>query len=159
VLCFAIILAMGLLLIVSLGLGAAVAAANARFGTAGYGITAFARAASVAISFAAMTAILGLTFKLFPSANPRWSEVWIGAATTAALLELGKYAIGLYVVSIHGRSFYRAAGAVLIILLWAYYSSQILLFGAELTKAIADWRKRRRSRRARDRVLDQGTRR
>lgn len=158
-LCFAIILAMGLLLIVSLGLAAAVAAANARFGTAGYGITAFVRAASVAISFAAMTAILGLTFKLFPSANPRWSEVWIGAATTAALLELGKYAIALYVVSIYGRSFYRAAGAVLIILLWAYYSSQILLFGAELTKAIADWRKRRRSRRARYRVLDHGTRR
>ena len=158
-LCFAIILAMALLLIVSLALGAAVAAANARFGTAGYGVTMLVRIASVAISFAAMTAILGLTFKLFPSTNPRWSEVWIGGATTAALLELGKYAIGIYVVSINGRSFYRAAGAVLIILVWAYYSSQILLFGAELTKAIADWRKRRRSRRAQGHVVHHGARR
>ena len=149
-LCFAVILAMGLLLIVSLALGAAVAFANSRFGTGG-DITWFVRLTSSAISFGAMTAILGLTFKLFPNAHPRWSEVWIGAAITAALLELGKYAIGLYVVSINGRSFYRAAGAILIILVWAYYSSQILLFGAELTKAIADWRKRRRSRRTRRR--------
>ena len=158
-LCLAVILAMGLLLIVSLALGAAVAAANARFGADGYGITVVVRLGSVAISFAAMTVILGLTFKLFPSANPCWSEVWIGAGTTAALLELGKYAIGLYVVGINGRSFYRAAGAVLIILVWAYYSSQILLFGAELTKAIADWRVRRRSGRARSRLVGRGTRR
>lgn len=150
-LCFAVILAMGLLLMVSLALGAAVAVANARFGTGGSGITWLVRLTSSAISFAAMTGILGLTFKLFPNAKPRWREVWIGAATTAALLELGKYAIGLYVVSINGRSFYRAAGAILIILVWAYYSSQILLFGAELTKAIADWRGRRRSRRPRRR--------
>lgn len=158
-LCFAVILGLALLLIVSLALSAAVAAANARFGTAGYGVTVLAQWASTAISFAAMTAVLGLTFKLFPSADPRWSEVWIGAATTAALLELGKYAIGLYVVSINGRSFYRAAGAVLIILVWAYYSSQILLFGAELTKAIADWRGRRRARRARGRPLVHRTKR
>jgi membrane protein len=75
---------------------------------------------------------------------------------TAALLELGKYAIGL---CINGRSFYRAAGAVLIILVWAYYSSQILLFGVELTKVIADWRVRHRARRARGRLLHRGTRR
>jgi membrane protein len=148
-LCFAVILAMGLLLIVSLALSAGIAAANARFGTAGKAIPELVQLATSALSPLAMTGILGLTFKLFPSANPRWSEVWIGAGTTAALLELGKYAIALYVVNINGRSFYRAAGAILIILIWAYYSSQILLFGAELTKAIADWRKRRRSRPAR----------
>jgi membrane protein len=146
-LCLAVILAMGLLLAVSLALGAAVAAANARFN--GDDIATAVRWMSTLVSFSAMTVILGMTFKLFPSANPRWSEVWIGAATTAALLELGKYAIGLYVVSVNGRSFYRAAGAILIILIWAYYSSQILLFGAELTKAIADWRRHRRSRRRR----------
>jgi len=144
-LCLAVIVAMGLLLALSLALGAAVAAANARFN--GNDVATVVRVMSMVVSFAAMTLILGVTFKLFPTANPRWSEVWIGAASTAALLELGKYAIGLYVVSINGRSFYRAAGAILIILIWAYYSSQILLFGAELTKAIADWRRRRRSRR------------
>lgn len=148
-LCFAVILAMGLLLILSLTLSAGITAANAHFGTTGNGIPELVQVASAVLSFLAMTAILGVTFKLFPSANPRWSEVWIGAGTTAALLELGKYAIGLYVVSVNGRSFYRAAGAILIILIWAYYSSQILLFGAELTKAIADWRKRRRFKSAR----------
>jgi membrane protein len=145
-LCFAVILGMGLLLIVSLALSAAIAVANARFGTNGNGISELVQLATTALSLAAMTGLLGVTFKVFPSANPRWSEVWIGAGTTAALLELGKYAIGLYVVSINGQSFYRAAGAILIILIWAYYSSQILLFGAELTKAIADWRKRRRAK-------------
>jgi membrane protein len=140
-LCFAVILGMGLLLMVSLALSAAIAAANARFGTNGNGIPELVKPATTAVSLSAMTGLLGLTFKLLPSANPRRGEVWIGAGTTAALLELGKYAIGLYVVSINGRSFYRAAGAILIILIWAYYSSQILLFGAELTKAIADWRK------------------
>jgi len=149
-LCLAVIFAMGLLLAVSLALGAAIAAANARFN--GNDVATAVRWLSTLASFSAMTVILGITFKLFPSANPRWSEVWIGAATTAALLELGKFAIGLYVVSINGRSFYRAAGAILIILIWAYYSSQILLFGAELTKAIADWRRRRRSRWARPRA-------
>ncbi len=151
-LCIAVILALGLLLILSLALSAAVAAANARFGTNGNEIYSLVQWASTAISLLAMTGILGVTFKLFPNANPRWTEVWIGAGTTAALLELGKYAIGLYVVSINGRSFYRAAGAILIILIWAYYSSQILLFGAELTKAVADWRKARRSKPRRSRV-------
>lgn len=145
-LCFAVILAMGLLLIVSLALSAGIAAANAHFGSDGKATLQLVRLGTSAVSLLVMTGILGVTFKLFPSANPRWSEVWIGAATTAALLELGKYAIGLYVVNINGQSFYRAAGAILIILIWAYYSSQILLFGAELTKAIADWRKRRRSK-------------
>jgi membrane protein len=131
---------------------AAVAAANARFGSDENEISSLVQWASTAVSLLAMTGILGVTFKLFPSANPRWTEVWIGAGTTVALLELGKYAIGLYVVSINGRSFYRAAGAILIILIWAYYSSQILLFGAELTKAVADWRKARRSKPRRSRV-------
>lgn len=146
-LCLAIILALGLLLMVSLALSAAVGLANARFGTGGDGGAALLRSVGAAISFAAMTVILAVTFKLFPTANPRWREVWIGAASTAALLEFGKYAIGLYVISINGRSFYKAAGAILIVLIWAYYSSQILLFGVELTKAIGDWRKRQRSRR------------
>jgi len=147
--CFAVILGMGLLLMVSLALSAAIAAANAHFGISGNGIPVLVQLATTALSLAAMTGLLGVTFKVFPSANPRWSEVWIGAGTTAVLLELGKYAIGLYVVSINGQSFYRAAGAILIILTWAYYSSQILLFGAELTKAIVDWRKRRRAKPAR----------
>ena len=148
-LCFAVILGMGLLLMVSLAVSAAIAAANAHFGTNGNGIPELVQLATTALSLAAMTVLLGITFKLVPSANPRWSEVWIGAGTTAALLELGKYAIGVYVVSINGQSFYRTAGAILIILVWAYYSSQILLFGAELTKAIADRRKRRRAKPAR----------
>jgi membrane protein len=153
-LCLAVIVALGLLLVVSLALGAAIAAANAQF--SGNDVATAVRVLSTGVSFAGMTVVLAVTFKLFPSANPRWSEVWIGAATTAALLELGKYAIGLYVISINGRSFYRAAGAILIVLIWAYYSSQILLFGAELTKAIADRRRRRRSTRARPRAEARG---
>jgi membrane protein len=142
-LCLAVIVALGLLLVVSLALGAAIAAANARFN--GNDVATAVRVLGTVVSFSAMTISRAGTCKLFPNANPRWSEVWIGAATTAALLELGKHAIGLYVVSINGRSFYRAAGAILIILIWAYYSSQILLFGAELTKAIADWRRKRKA--------------
>lgn len=149
-LCVAIILALGFLLIVSLALSTTIGLVNARFRGDEEGSAVLVQFIGTAISFTVMTVILAVTFKLFPSAIPNWREVWIGAAATAALLELGKYGIGLYVVSINGRSFYRAAGAIVIVLIWAYYSSQILLFGAELTKAIGDWRKRRRSRRARD---------
>jgi len=146
---FALILALGLILMLSLAVNAGLAFLNQQFGTA---VPRFIEVVNAVVSVAAMATILTLTFKLFSSAAVRWREAWIGAAITSVLLEIGKYAIGLYIVSIAQHSFYRAAGAAAMLLIWAYYSSQILLFGAEITKAITDWRERRRSRRGRKAV-------
>ena len=141
---FALIVALGLILILSLAVNAALALVNQQFGTP---IPRLLEVVNAVVSLSAMATILTLTFKLFSSAAVRWREAWIGAAVTSVLLEIGKYAIGLYVLSIAEHSFYRAAGAAAVLLIWAYYSSQILLFGAEITKAITDWRARRRGRR------------
>jgi len=143
VLSFVLILALGFILILSLAVNALLATFKQQLGN---GIPALIEIINALLSFAAMTAIIALTFKLFSSAAVRWREAWTGAAITSLLLEIGKYAIGVYVVSIAEHSFYRAAGAAAVLLIWAYYSSQILLFGAEITKAITDWRQRRKRR-------------
>ena len=64
---------------------------------------------------------------------PAWADVWGGAATTAALFTLGKYLIGLYIGKAAFGSSFGAAGAFVVLLVWAYYAAQIFLFGAEFT--------------------------
>jgi len=86
-----------------------------------------------------MTVVLfAMIFKILPDASVRWREVWLGATITALLFMIGRHFIGLYIGSKHVVSIYGAAGALGIILIWVYYSTQILLFGAEITKAYAD---------------------
>jgi membrane protein len=91
----------------------------------------------VAVSFLVITLLFALIFKLLPDVTVHWKDVWIGALSTSALFMIGKSLIGMYIGSASIGSVYGAAGSVVVILIWTYYSSLILFFGAELTKAYA----------------------
>jgi membrane protein len=90
------------------------------------------------ISFAVITGLFAMIFKVLPDARMAWSDVWVGAALTALLFTLGKFAIGLYLGKSDVGSAYGAAGSLVILLVWVYYSAQILLFGAEFTQVYAN---------------------
>jgi membrane protein len=89
--------------------------------------------------FAIVVLVLAVIFKILPDAKIRWRDVWIGAVITALLFALGKWALGLYLGSGSAASAYGAASSLITLLLWVYYSSQILLFGAEFTQVYADY--------------------
>jgi len=89
------------------------------------------------VSFTAVTLVFGMIFKLLPQAKVAWADVWIGAAVTAALFSAGKWLIVLYLGETLIVSLYGSAAPLVIILLWSFYSSQILLFGAEFTAVYA----------------------
>src|SRR5438067_13550057 len=82
--------------------------------------------------------LFAIIFKFLPDAKIQWREVWIGAAMTAIFFAIGKWALGLYLGSGSAASAYGAASSLITLLLWVYYSSQILLFGAEFTQVYAD---------------------
>jgi len=89
------------------------------------------------ISFAAVTLLFAMIFKFLPQAKVAWADVWIGAAVTAVLFSAGRWLILLYLGETLIVSLYGSAAPLVVILLWAFYSSQILLFGAEFTAVYA----------------------
>ena len=88
--------------------------------------------------FAVVVVMFALIFKVLPDAKTRWRDVWVGAAMTAFFFLIGKWALGLYLGSGTAASAYGAASSLITLLLWIYYSSQILLFGAEFTQVYAN---------------------
>ncbi len=134
---FAMMLGMGFLLLVSLIVSTAIAALNQLI--AGYLPDAeiLAHAIDLIISFGIVTLLFAVTYKVVPDATVHWSDVWIGAAVTALLFDIGKFLIGLYLGHSTFASAYGAAGSVLIILVWVYYSAQIVFLGAEFTQVYA----------------------
>jgi membrane protein len=92
---------------------------------------------NLGVSFVVVTVLFALILKILPDAKVRWRDVWLGAVTTAVLFTLGKYVLGVYLARGDVTSGYGAAGSLLVVLLWVYYASQILLFGAALTRAWA----------------------
>jgi membrane protein len=139
---FAMVVGTGFLLLVSLVVTAWLAA----MGTyVGYLLPAPAlalEAINTLISLAVITGAFAIIFKLLPDVRIAWRDVWLGAAVTALLFTMGKFLIGLYLGKAAVASAYGAAGSLVIIVVWVYYSSQILLLGAEFTKV---WTKRRGS--------------
>jgi membrane protein len=131
---FAAVLGTGFLLSVSLVLSAAVAA----LGRFGWGwLPAIGRVLELADflgSLAVHTLLFAMIFKLLPDAAIRWRDVWVGAAVTAGLFSVGKLVIGLYLGRSELGAAYGAAGWVILVLAWVYYSAQIVLFGAEFTR-------------------------
>jgi membrane protein len=89
------------------------------------------------VSFVLMTLVFALVFKMLPDVKIRWREVAIGAPLTTILFLIGNYLIGLYLSKTGTASVYGAAGSLVVILIWVYYSSQVLLFGAEFTQVYA----------------------
>ena len=94
-------------------------------------------ALSVVVALALMTVLFAAIFKFVPARRLPWRELFVGAAVTAVLFEIGKFLIGMYLGSQSAASSLGAAGALLGILLWVYYSVQIFLFGAAFTRARA----------------------
>jgi membrane protein len=90
------------------------------------------------VSFAIVVLLFASIFKVVPDARIRWNHVGIGALLTAVLFTGGKFAIGWYLGHSDLGSAFGAAGSILVVLAWVYYSSQILIFGAEFTKIYAE---------------------
>jgi membrane protein len=89
----------------------------------------------VALSVVISTVLFALVYKYIPLERLAWSDVWVGGLVTAILFNMGKFAIGYYLGKSAFASVYGAAGSLLVLLLWTYYSAQIFLFGAEFTKS------------------------
>lgn len=100
---------------------------------------AVALAAYLIFDFGVIVFLFAMIFKYLPDAKIRWRDVWVGAAITALLFGFGKWALGLYLGSGSAASAYGAASSLITLLLWIYYSSQILLLGAEFTQVYADY--------------------
>jgi len=130
---FGLVLGLGFLLLVSLVVSAAIAA----FGKWSYGFfegrEAYLHTLNFGISFAITTALFALIFRLMPRASIAWRDVWVGAAVTSLLFEIGKLLIGLYLGTTSVASGFGAAGSLVVLLLWVYFSAQVFLLGAEFT--------------------------
>ena len=132
---FGMILGICLLLLFSLVISAGVAAITAMFGGT---LPALALSAgNTIISFAVTSLLFAMIFKVLPDLHISWREVWVGAAFTALLFSIGKTLIGLYLGRSAMSSTYGAAGSLIALLVWIYYSSQVFLLGAEFTQVWA----------------------
>lgn len=138
ILSFGMVLVIGFLLMVSLLLSAALTAVSSFVGGGLPGLDALWQIANAVVSFGVITLLFGLIYKFLPDAKISWSDVQIGAAITALLFTIGKGLIGLYLGNSSAASAYGAAGSFVVLLLWIYYSAQILLFGAEFTQVYAN---------------------
>ena len=125
------ILGMAFLLMVSLVLDAALQTLGRLWGTGAW--QALAQALNTAIGFALTTTVFAMIYKLMPRAKVAWHDVWVGAAVTAILFAVGKFLIGLYIGRSAVASSFGAAGSLVVMMVWVYYSAQIFLLGAEFT--------------------------
>src|SRR5207248_5554026 len=126
---FGMILGIAFLLTVSLILSAAIAALGKWWGAA----ELIAHLLEIILSFGLTKILFALIYKYIPRVHVGWHDVWIGAAVTAALFAVGKFLIGLYLGKTSVASAFGAAGSLVVLMVWVYYSAQIFLFGAEFT--------------------------
>ena len=126
---FGMILAIAFLLMVSLVLSAVVSALGKWWGL---------HLIDWALSFVLMTVLFATIYKVIPRVRIAWRDVWVGAAVTAALFAIGKLLIGLYIGRSSVASAFGAAGSLVVLMVWVYYSSQVFLLGAEFTRLYAE---------------------
>lgn len=134
---FTMVLGVAFLLLVSTILTAALAAVGRYLGSALPGGEVLWQLLNFALALAVVTALFALIFKIVPDIEIAWKDVWVGAFVTAVLFSLGKFLIGLYLGKSSISSAYGAAGSLVVLVIWVYYSAQILLLGAEFTQAYA----------------------
>src|SRR5712691_5039173 len=137
----AVILVIGFLLLVSLVISTALTAFSNYLDWLLPGLATILEIAHLVLSFALTTVLFAMLFKILPDNPVEWEEVWLGAVIAALLFTLGKHLISLYIGSSNIASTYGAAGALIIVLVWVYYSVQILLLGAEFAKVYSDQRR------------------
>jgi membrane protein len=141
-LAFGMLLGIGFLLLVSLVVSTALSAVDTYLNGLFPGAAIILRILSFVLSFAVVTLLFAMIYRVLPDVEIAWRDVWVGAAATAFLFTIGKYLIGLYLGHSSVSSVYGAAGSLVVVLLWVYYSSQILFFGAEFTQV---WARRKGS--------------
>lgn len=134
---FAMVAVIGFLMLVSLMLSAGLAALDNIFSTLQLWAPLL-QGLNAALSFCIITLLFGLIFKVLPDVDIAWRDVSVGAAITALLFTLGKSLIGLYLGNSSVGSAYGAAGSLAVVLIWVYYSAQILFLGAEFTQVYAN---------------------
>jgi membrane protein len=134
---FAMVLSVGFLLLVSMVLSTILSSMSEFAAGSLPGSSILFRVLELAVSFAVITSLFALLFKYLPDVQVPWREVWIGAAITAALFTVGKYLIGLYLGRAAVATPFGAAGSVVALVVWVYYSAMILFYGGELTQALS----------------------
>ena len=133
----ALIFCLGLLLLASLIINAFLAGFSASLNEIVPFMGTILQVVNFLISFGILTALFALVYRLLPDTHIRWRDVWLGGAVTALLFTVGRQLVSLYLGHTGAASAYGAAGALIVVLLWVYYSAQIFLFGAEITRAYA----------------------
>ena len=135
---FGVIASLGFLLLVSLSVSAVIEAISTRLQAQFPELTVVALyILNIIITFVIISALFGVIFRVFPDAKIKWKDVMAGAVATAVLFMVGKFAISFYISKSNIGTTYGTAGSLVILLVWIYYSSVILYFGAEFTKAYA----------------------
>jgi membrane protein len=137
-----LVIGTGFLLIVSLVVSAALSALSASVGSHLKGFDQLLLGLDLVVSFGVLALLFALIFKILPDVDLAWRDVALGAAVTSLLFTAGKFAIGAYLGTATVATAYGAAGSLVLLLLWVYYSSQIFFFGAELTRSFAEQRGR-----------------
>jgi membrane protein len=136
---FAIVLAIGFLLLVSLAISAWLAALGAFSAQILPSSEALLHVVNSLVSFLVITGLFAAIYKIMPAIRIEWRDVLLGAAVTSLLFTAGKFLIGLYLGRASFASTYGAAGSVVVLIVWVYYSGQIFFLGAEFTKVFAYW--------------------
>jgi membrane protein len=134
---FGLVVAIGFLLMVSLAVTAALAALSGWFARLSSSVPLVWSGVNMLVSVVVATALFAMLYRFLPDVRLRWRDVTTGAFVTAVLFTIGQQLIGLYLGQSSVASTYGAAGSVMILLLWVYYSCQILLLGAEFTRVYA----------------------
>lgn len=134
---FAMVFGIGFLMLVSLVASAALTAFSDFVGGYVSGQAIFLQVLELLFSLGTITFLFTMIFKFLPDVKIAWKDLWLGGFLTAVLFEVGKYLIGLYIAKSTLASVYGGMGSLIIVLLWVYYSAQILFFGAHFTRIYA----------------------
>lgn len=135
---FSMVLVIGVLLLLSVVISAAISAMSKYVGNSIPYLDLIYSLLNIVVSFGVVTLLFAMLFKLLPDVRIAWRDVLVGAALTAFLFTLGKYLLGLYLGKNASVSAYGATGSLIAILMWVYYSAQIMFFGAEVTQVYAN---------------------
>jgi membrane protein len=130
---FGVIIGVGFLLIVSLIASAAIAAVGTIWNHWLQGTATLLQTLNFVVGFGVITTLFALIYKTLPSVRIAWGDVWVGGAATSLMFSIGKFLIGLYLGTAAISSSFGAAGTLVVVIVWVYYSAQIFLLGAEFT--------------------------
>jgi membrane protein len=137
---FGLVVSIAFVLLVSLLISAGLTALSTRILRSVFGSPLLVEGVNIGVSLAVMTLLFGMIYRFLPDVRLAWRDVWTGAFATAILFSIGKFLIGLYLGHSTVASSYGAAGSIVVLLVWVYYSAQVILLGAEFTRVYAEYR-------------------